>query len=254
MLGLLNCSSSKHIDRLFTRADGASNKTFTYAQLEGLPLPVQRYFKYALPNGRPYLSYLRLKHSGTFKTGIDKPAVDIRGEQYFTARPPGFVWTGKTKQFRARDSYVDNIGNLSVYLFGFLRIVNSRGKTVDQAELLRWLGESVWMPTNLLPGDNKKWTPIDDMTAKLTFTWNGQTVYYIVHVNELGQITRMETERYMDENKLKDWVGEVSEYREADGVMVPTEIKASWLLEQGTYTYAHFFVDTFEYDIPRRFE
>lgn len=253
MTGLLNCSSNKQVNRFFKSASPVEDKRFAYEQVQGLPQPVQRYFKYALPDGQPYLSYLRLQHSGTFKTGMDKPAMDIKGEQYFTAQPPGFVWIGRTKQFRAHDSYVNNTGNLSVYLFGLLRIVNSKGETIDQAELLRWLGESVWMPTNLLPDEHIQWTAIDDQRAKITFTWNGQTVYYIVHINEQGQITRMQTERYMDENTLQDWVGEVSEYREVDGMMVPTEIKASWLLEQGKYTYAHFFVDTFEYDVPRRF-
>lgn len=253
MLGLLNCSSMKRVGHLFNTATPIHNKTFTYAQLAGLPKPVQRYFKYALPDGQPYLSYLRLQHSGTFKTAVGKEAIDITGEQYFTAQPPGFVWIGKTKQFRAHDSYVDNSGNLSVYLFGFLRIINSTGETIDQAELLRWLGESVWMPTNLLPDEHKEWSAIDDQTAKITFTWNGQSVYYVVRFNEHGQITRMETERYMDKNNVERWVGEVGDYRDVNGIKVPSDIKATWLLDTGPHTYAHFFVDTFEYDVPYKF-
>ena len=72
MLGLLNCSSTKRVGHLFTTAAPLHNKTFTYAQLAGLPDPVHRYFKYALPDGQPYLSYLRLQHSGTFKTAVGK--------------------------------------------------------------------------------------------------------------------------------------------------------------------------------------
>ncbi len=78
-------------------------------------------------------------------------------------------------------------------------------------------------------------------------------MYYIVHFNAQGQITRLETERYIDKNNLENWVGEIGEYREINGIKVPSEIKASWLLEQGKHTYVHFFVDSFEYDVPKRF-
>lgn len=251
---LLSCSSAKRVNHLFSTARPVENKIVKEDQFDGLPDPVQRYFTYALPEEQPCLSYLRLQYSGTFKTGRDKDWIDINGQQYFTAQPPGFVWIGKTKQFKAYDSYVENTGNLSVYLFGFLRIVNEKGPTIDQAELLRWLGESVWMPTNLLPDEHKQWTAIDDQTAKLTFTLNGQSVYYIVHFNEEGQITRLETERYIDTENMEKWVGEVGDYREVNGMMIPHEIKASWLLEEGRHTYARFFVENFEYDVPRPFK
>jgi hypothetical protein len=253
-MGLFSCSSNKQISELYSQSESLENKKFLYEQIQGLPQPVKRYFKYALKDGQPYLSQLRLKHTGQFKTGQGKNWVDIKGEQYFIAQPPGFVWIGKTKAFNARDSYVSNKGNLSVYLLGFLRIINSKGKTVDQAELLRWLGESVWMPTNLLPCEHIQWTSIDQHTAKLTFDWQGQSVFYIVHFNEEGQIIRMETERYMDEARLEKWEGRLSDYQVANGMNVPCTIEASWLLEGGEHTYARFHVQTFEYDVPGKFK
>ncbi|MFP4622503.1 MAG: DUF6544 family protein [Bacteroidales bacterium] len=253
IMTLSSCSSTKQINELYRQSKSLKNKTFRYEHLKGLPEPVQRYFKYALQDGQSHLSQLRLKHTGQFKTGQGKDWVDIKGEQYFTAQPPGFVWIGKTKAFTARDSYVSNKGNLSVYLLGFLRIVNSKGTTVDQAELLRWLGESVWMPTNLLPGERIQWTAVDENTAKVTFDWQGQSVFYTVHFNQKGQITRLETERYMNEDRLEKWEGRLSDYQEVNGMNVPGTVEASWLLEEGEHTYACFHVQTFEYDVPEIF-
>ena len=48
-------------------------------QIKELPQPVKRYFKYALRVGQPYLSHLRLKHMGQFKTGQGKDWVNIKG-------------------------------------------------------------------------------------------------------------------------------------------------------------------------------
>jgi len=247
-MGLISCSTTKQVEKLFSESKTLKNQTFHYEQLNELPAPVQRYFRYALKDGQTYLSKLHLKHTGKFKTGIDKDWVDIEGEQYFTAQPPGFIWIGKTKAFKAKDSYISNKGNLSVYLFGFLRIVKSEGPTVNQAELLRWLGESAWMPTNLLPNEHISWSPIDDKTAKLNFEWQGENVYYTVHFNEKNQITRLQTERYMNPDRLEKWEGCLSNYQEVNGMMIPEKIEASWLLKEGKHTYANFKVEEFVFD------
>jgi hypothetical protein len=140
-----------------------------------------------------------------------------------------------------------------VYLFGFLKIVNSKGPTVDQAELLRWLGESVWMPTNLLPDEHIKWEPVNDHTARLIFIWNDNKVHYDVYFNETGQIIRLETERYMNQNSLKPWVGHFDNYMNVDGIKVPAKVDATWILNKGRHHYASFIITDFEFNKPEKF-
>jgi hypothetical protein len=238
------------VQNLFEQAGSLTKNTFSYDQLEGLPQPVQRYFRHVLQEGQPYISYVRLKHDGWFKTGKDKKAMDIQGEQYFTAEKPGFIWKGKTSMFTARDMYLDGKGSLTVHLFSLIRIVREEGPNVDQGELLRWLGESVWFPTNLLPNKHLQWLPINDHQARLNFKYKDLSVYYIVTFNEDDEIEKMETERYMGNEGLTPWVGRVSEYHEVEGVKVPSVIEASWMLEDGKYTYGRFRVQQMEYDKP----
>lgn len=246
---LLGCTN---LDPLFEGAIPCENKLYDSQIIEDLPEPVQRYFRYALVDGQSYINYLRLRHSGTFKTARDSKWMKIQGEQYFRANPPGFLWIGKTSTFKAVDSYLEGEGNLSVYLFGLLRIVKEEGNEVNQAELLRWLGESVWMPTNLLPDENRSWSAIDENTARLTFTYQGTSVYYIVTFDEAGPVISLETERYMGDS-LVPWRGEVGNYRCQNGMMVPADIEASWILEDGPYTYARFQVSEFEYDKAEKY-
>jgi hypothetical protein len=130
--------------------------------------------------------------------------------------------------------------------------VKEEGNEVNQAELLRWLGESVWMPTNLLPDENRSWSAIDENTARLTFTCQGTSVYYIVTFDEAGPVISLETERYMGDS-LVPWRGEVGNYRCQNGMMVPADIEASWILEDGPYTYARFQVNEFEYDKAEKY-
>lgn len=253
MAGLININSAgSGIRNLFKGAEINDERLVDTATLRELPKPARKYFSYCLAKDQHYLHTLRLKYRGSFKTAPDKAWMDIKGQQYFRAQPPGFYWIGKTSLFTAHDSYLEHHGRLSVYLLGVLRIVNKKGINIDQAELLRWLGESVWMPTNLLPDENISWSPVDDTSAKLSMEYFSNSVSYIVYFNVDGQITGLETERYMG-NELTKWAGELGEYEQIDGMMVPTNIKASWILDKGKYTYADFHVSEFEYNNPNKY-
>lgn len=241
------------VKTLFSQAGQVSYKKFSYIQIQNLPDPVQRYFRFALKEGSPYISYARLKHSGQFKTGPSKEWVDIQGEQYFTTQIPGFVWKGSTTMFTARDMYLSNRGKLTVSLLSLFGIVDGQGEIYDQGELLRWLAESVWFPTNLLPGDNLQWVPMDGTSARLNFTYNNICITYLVSFDDFGAITEFKTKRYMNENDLEIWVGKVTDYREKAGMMIPFAIEALYQLKDGDYSYAKFYLNEIEYDVPEKY-
>jgi hypothetical protein len=134
-----------------TQAAAAPGQTYHAAQLAGLPAPVQRYFRHVLREGQPYLRGVRLRHGGQFKTGLENDWQAMEGEEYLTDRPVGFIWQGTARWFVARDEYVAGRGRLGVRLLGALPIVQGAGPPYDQNELLRWLAESAWLPTTLLP-------------------------------------------------------------------------------------------------------
>lgn len=143
------------LNRLFSLRDKSAPRIFNFSQLLGLPPPVEQYLRLALKDGSIYPGSIRLKHGGKFKMALDKPWIPIHGEQYFTTLPPGFVWKGNTALFSARDMYINGKGKLEVFLFEAFKIVNGRGEKFDQGELLRWLAESVWFPTNFLQDENR---------------------------------------------------------------------------------------------------
>lgn len=233
---------TEEVKHLFSQSNRISDKKFSYSQLQALPEPVQRYFKHVMKEGQPYISYVRLKHNGQFKADPKKGWANIAGEQYFTTEKPGFIWQGSTAMFTARDMYISDKGKLIVSLFGLIKVAGGQGEKYNQGELLRWLGESVWFPTNLLPNENLKWTEVDSQSAKLNFNYNGFTLNYLVTFNSLGEITELQTKRYMGEGNLETWVGKVSDYKEINGILVPTKIEAIYKLPEGDYSYAKFSV------------
>lgn len=239
----------KEVKAFFSNAHVVSQKTFRHDQIKTLPPPVQRYFNLVLKEGQPYISFVRLRHDGRFKTDLKKDWVAITGEQYFTTNPAGFIWKGQTGFFTAIDRYRNAKGSIAVSLFSLFKIVGGSGPDYDQGELLRWLGESVWFPTNLLPSGQLSWLPVDANTAVLQFNQPHLSLVYTVTFSENGAITQLETKRYMNKKKLETWIGRMSDYKKMNDVVIPAKIEAIWKLEGKEYPYARFRVKDMQYNI-----
>jgi hypothetical protein len=250
LIGRINLSIKfkRKVKELLSISENISANVFGYKQLADLPEPVQRYFKHVLKEGQPYISYVSLKHDGQFKTGLDKKWISIKGEQYFTTEKPGFIWKGSTTLFTAHDMYIAGKGRLVVTLLSIFNILDGKGEQYNQGELLRWLGESVWFPTNFLPDEKKQWSSIDSHSARLTVNINGLSLFFIVTFNEVGEITQMETKRYFDEQNLKTWICKMSNYKEMNNILVPTTTEAIWKLEKEDHSYAKFNVNSIKYN------
>lgn len=236
------------VARLLANGSDVSGRKFSYRQLEGLPQPVQQYFTHVLRPGQSYISSVHLLHTGLFKTELKKGWVAISGEEYFTAHRPGFIWKGKTPTFTARDMFVDGKGRLVVHLFSLFQIQDSHGPQFNRGELMRWLGESVCFPTNLLPSKDLQWYPVDDQSARLEYSYQGMLISLMVKFNAAHEIEQMTAMRNMGEGPRQKWVARLSEYQLRDGIRIPTVLEAAWDLPEGYSPYARFVITEIEYN------
>jgi hypothetical protein len=225
----------------------SAQKIYSEDMIQGLPSPVTLYFENVLSPGQPFTKEVSLTHDGKFKTSLDSNWISIKGSQYFTTQEPGFLWVGKTALFTARDMYIDSKGSIIISLLHLFKIVEGSGPNYDQGELLRWLGESVWFPTNLLPSNKLKWSAIDENTAQLSFTHKGLTISYKVSFNKKGEITELETQRHMGEEGLNIWRGKVSNYKTMNGMKIPMNIEAMWVINNKEHSYAKFEIKDIEH-------
>ncbi len=250
---IIACQRFKNeVSELFSSSETIRDKYFSYSRLKDLPQPVRNYFRNVLKDRRPYISCMRLKHDGRFKTGIDRDWADIEGEEYFTAANPGFIWRGRIGIVSARDMYLNARGRLVVSLFSSIPIIDKTGENFNQGELLRWLTESVMMPTALLPGENLRWDPIDDRSSLLTFSSGGIKLTCTVTFNERNEITSFSSKRYMND-RMENWTGRCGEYQVFDDVKVPTSFEAVWNLQSGDFSYALFRIKQIEFNKPEQF-
>ena len=253
LIGKINVSLKfkKQVKILFANTE-LSTKVYAVKQLDGLPEPVQRYFKLVLKDGQPYINSVGLTHNGFFKTDLKKDFIKISGEQYFSAQKPQFIWKGETSMFTARDFFINDKGGLIATLLDVYTVADVKGANLDEGELQRWMAESVWFPTNLLPSEYVKWSAIDSNSAKLSFKYKTTAFDFIVRINDIGEITEIEGYRFMITAKKEKWVCKMANYQERNGVKIPISDQAIWRLKEGDQVYAKFEVQKIEYNISEK--
>jgi len=65
-----------------------------------------------------------------------------------------------------------------------------------------------------------------------------------------GMPARMISRRFTDKGDLLPWGGVYRDYRDVAGMRVPFEAEVTWQFEAGPFTYAHWLIETMEYDKP----
>lgn len=211
-----------------------------FKDFEKLPGPVSKYLRFALKEGQPIIDAVRLTQSGDFLAGVWSP---FRAEQYFSINPPAFVWDASIRiagfiPVRVRDTYQQGKGSMLAKIFGIFRLLNQdRAVEINIAALQRYLAESPWFPTSLLPSDRLVWTELDANRALAKLTDCGIEVSLEFEFNERGEIVSVftpERYRYADgEFVLTAWAGYFRKYREVDGMQVPMEAQVEWIFPDG---------------------
>jgi len=220
--------------------------------LAALPTPVERYRQLAVGDRAP-VHTLQLRHGGTFRMSPTSKMSAILGTQLFTADPPGFVWTGRIRVMPglwvdARDMSVAGTGSMRVLLDDVVPLVDARGPELDQGSALRLLAEMVWYPTSLFDGRSVTWSPIDANHARATLRTGDHAVSGTFEFGADGLPLSMTAERFTDEGELRPWGGVYRDWRTVSGMKVPFEADVTWQLASGPCTYAHWLVDSMEFD------
>ena len=253
---------TKEIDILTKEGVKAQSKTFNFNDLEGLPEPVQRYFKYALRDGQEHIKFVRLKQIGEFRMKGNQPWMPIKAEQYFTTEDPGFIWRVKLAMapfiwIEGRDMYFQGRGNMLIKLLSTITVANATGSEMDISSLIRFLSEALWLPTVLLPSDYIEWKEIDFNSAQAVIKDNGYTASGIFTFNEKGEIIKFVTnDRYreVDGEYFKDrWTAYYRNYQEFDGMMIPTEGEVEWNLSDEDLQYAKLKITDIQYNISSKY-
>ncbi len=217
-------------------------------ELEGLPAPVQRYFRAALKDGQPIIEAASLEQAGSMnmsETGESwKP---FTSRQRVITQRPGFDWDARIAMFpgvpvHVHDAYVAGAGLLRGAIYGLIPVVNMAGTPeAARGELLRFFAEAVWCPTALLPSQGVQWRAVDDDSARATLTDGPVAVTLLFTFNRDGLVAgiRADARDRVINGKASSlpWQGRFSAYAVQEGMQVPMQGEVAWVFADGEKTY-----------------
>ena len=249
-------------DRLEAARLPIQPKVFDQRELESLPAPVQRYLRAVLEDGQPMVSAVNLELTGTMdlgkKTEQWKP---FTSTQRVITRRPGFDWDARAAMMpgipvRVHDAYVAGEGILLAALFGLVPVANLRGTgAVAQGELIRFLAEAAWYPTALLPSQGVHWDAVDDHSARATLKDGDLTLALLFRFNQDGLIATVRADargRTVGGTVVPTpWHGRYWNYAIREGLRVPLEGEAAYLLPEGAKPYWRGRVTKLSYEFAR---
>jgi hypothetical protein len=216
--------------------------------LEGLPAPVQRYFRAVLKDGQRMVIAATVEHTGIFN--LDQNAEKWKpftSQQRVVIRRPGFLWDARVEiaprlAVRVHDAYVGGEGILHAAVLGLFTVAELHGPgDIAQGELMRFLAEAAWYPTALLPSQGVRWEAVDDHSAKATLLDGTLSVTMLFRFDDADLIESVSVEArgatVGNVIVMMPWEARVSNYHDRNGMRVPLIGEASWLPPQGRRPY-----------------
>jgi hypothetical protein len=236
-------------------------------ELEGLPAPVQRYFRAVLKDGQAIISAVTIDMAGMINMSATaeqwKPFTSKqRVVTAATGLRPGFMWDAEISMLaglkvRVLDSYSAGKGLLQAAMLGLFTVADvGGGGEMARGEFMRFFAETPWYPTALLPSQGVQWAAVDDTCAKasindgpitltLLFRFNGAGLIESVHAEARGGMVGKEM-------LMRPWECGLSDYQVRDGMTVPITGEAAWVRPDGRKTYFHGTVKSLTYEWAAR--
>jgi len=236
----------------------------SFLKLDSLsvPEPVRRYLHTVLPRSLPPIAAARIEHSGRFNLSESREVWrPFHSTQCVVTNRPGFDWDARISMAPGinafvHDAYVGGVGILQVEALGLLPLADMRGTPeLCEGELQRFLAESAWYPTALLPRPGLQWEPVDNRTAKATLRDGGISASLTFHFDaDSGLLSSITADRYRTSHGKvvsTPWECRVWAYHQLNGMQIPTEGEVAWLLPEGRLPYWRGHIDKIEYEFEK---
>lgn len=217
-------------------------------ELDGLPAPVQRYFRAVLQEGQPIIAGATIDIAGTFNmSATGEQWKPFTSRQRVVTRRPGFLWDARISMFpglivRVVDTYIAGNGLLHAAILGLFTMADlSGGGEIARGEFMRFFAEAAWYPTALLPSQGVRWDALDDRSANATIADGPLTLTLLFRFNDAGLIDSFRAEARGTvagkEMVMLPWEGSWSNYQTRDGMTVPYTGEVAWMRPEGRKPY-----------------
>jgi hypothetical protein len=207
-----------------------------------------RYFARSLTEGQRPIRAVELTTDGQFRMGEAEDSWrPFHATQRFTTAPAGFVWTARITMapmapVYVRDAYVGGNGEMVGKVLGLYPVVNqSSSDDLARGQLTRYLAETIWFPTALLPRPGLTWRALDDHAAIATLIDHGRSVSLRFTFGDTGDVTEVFAQDRLRETHGRyeptPWAVRCWRPETQHGIRIPMECESEWRLAEGPLPY-----------------
>jgi hypothetical protein len=237
------------------RGQPSVNEMLTEGDLQHLPLPVQRYLRYAGVLNKPKIKNFKIVFDGQMREK-GKDWFSFTSEQYnFIKEEPTRLFFMQAKMYGITvpgyHAYKNGKASMQVRLFGLFPVVNSKPGELDKAETVTLFNDMCLLAPSSLIDPAIRWQALDSLSVKAAFTVHDQTIAATLYFNEKGQLINfISDDRYAIADKMQyRFSTPVSNYINFNGYNLPAYGEAIWHYPDGAFAYGKFQLREIQYNV-----
>ena len=239
------------------RTKTIENELLTEADIQHLPVIVQKYLHYTGSIGKEKVSNFRAEFKGGIRSNSTEDFMPLKSVQYnFTDKPARlFYIVAKKKGIPAKGIhlYRDETAIMLIKIFGLFTVVDARGKEMNQGETVTLFNDMCFMAPASLIDRNIEWKEDDSLTVVAKFTNGNITVSATLYFNEEGELVNFSSNDRFETTDGKNylnylWSTPVTGYTNVNGYRLPSGARLIYKHPDEDFCYGEFTLVSIDYN------
>lgn len=231
-----------------------SNDLLMEADIQHLPITVQKYLKYVGAINKPKVRNFRIEFEGEMRDK-GKDWFKFKSVQYNFITNPSRQFFMEAKIFGVPvlgyHNYQNVTANMDIRLFGLLAVEQAKGDELNMAETVTVFNDLCMFAPAALIDKKIQWEIMDELSVKATFFNGSQKISAILLFNELGQLINfISDDRYaVSDMKRYRFSTPINNYKVINNQNIPTYGEAVWHYPDGEFVYGKFNLKKIDYNV-----
>lgn len=226
----------------------------TNADIQSLPLPVQKYLRYCNVVNKPKVKNIRVVFDGEMREK-GKDWFTLTCVQYNFFDEPTRLFFLKAKMFGLTvpgyHDYQQATARMNIKLFGLLPMVQKGGLEMNKAETVTVFNDMCLLAPATLIDKRIEWVAVDNVSAQAIFTNGTNKITATLQFGGQGQLVNfISDDRYAVSDMTQyRFSTPVKEYTRLNDVNIFKYGEAVWHYPDGEFVYGKFRLKSIEYNV-----